>query len=130
MKREKIVYLKEVKEIDYCGSKIIHSKLEEFEFPFKIEQTSTKHNLESCDECKKTHLQLKYEFKDRLKKFPNCCKEHSKLIELKGFAVGNYSDVDKWSADKIMFSYHHFLEWLDDDNWYEEIKVWRTIFIE
>ena len=109
MKRHKTFYIDKINEIEYCGSNIYQLIGGEFEFPFKINATTTTHNLETCDECNKFHKELIKEFSIRAKKFPKCCPLHSKLFELKEFSLGNYTEVAKWSADKIIFSIHHYI---------------------
>lgn len=121
MHRHKTFYVNEVKEIEVCGSKLLSMTGGEFENPFPVKPTVTDHNLENCESCNKYHKNLIKEFQEKVNKFPNCCEHHKKLFQISEFAVGNYSDVPKWSADKIMFSHHHFMHWIDKEEWYNEI---------
>ncbi|MBO0324133.1 hypothetical protein J0X14_17620 [Muricauda sp. CAU 1633] len=130
MERKITFFAESLEEMDYCGSKLLQAKGGIFEFPFKVEPTLTKHNLLNCQDCKNHYDKLIQGFNDTLKRFPNCCSSHSKLINLGEFAVGNYSDSAIWSADKIMFSYHHFLEFIDNDEWYKEITDYFEYCIE
>ena len=130
MDRKKTFYITKTSEIEFCGEKLIHVEGGEFEFPFQVKSTKTKHSLENCKDCQETHKLLISEFAERAKKFPKCCKNHSKLFEIPEFVVGNYQEVPKWAADKIMFSYHHFMEWIDHDSWYREITDYFEYCIE
>ncbi len=121
MHRHKIFYINKVKEIEFCDTKVLSITGGEFEIPFPVKPTKTDHNLENCDSCMSHHNLLISEFQEKVDKFPNCCEHHKKLFQLPEFAIGNYSDVPKWSADKIMFSYHHFMHWIDKEEWYNEI---------
>ena len=130
MQRHKTFYIDKINEIEYCESKIMYLSGSEFEIPFPVERTETDHTLENCETCADHHQSLISEFQAKLDKFPNCCTDHNNLLQLKEFAVGNFSEVPKWSADKIMFSYHHFLHWIDKDEWYEEITQFFNYCIE
>ena len=130
MHRNKTLYIDSIKEIEYCGSKMLYLTGGEFEFPFKVNPTKTEHNLDNCEPCNNHHKLLIKEFSERVNSFPNCCKFHSNVVKIPEFALGNYGDVAEWSADKVMFSFHHFRENINNSNWYNEIVSYFEYCIE
>ncbi len=121
MNRHKMFYIDVVKEIDYCGTKIHYFEGSVYEKPFPVKRSETKHTLENCENCTSHYNLLIKEFGDYLQKFPNCCEYHRNLNKLSVFKYSDFLDAPKWSAQKIMYSYHHFMEWIDEENWYNEI---------
>lgn len=119
-------YVNKVTEFEYCDSKMVFLEGGKYEKPFHVKPTDTDHNLSNCDNCKAHHETLLKEFTEKLEKFPDCCEAHSNLPRLKEFSKEHFKDSPIMVADAIMFSYHHFLHYLDQEDWYNEI----TSYIE
>lgn len=130
MKRNKTFLVNEIKEYQYCGGVAFQLNGGEYEIPFKVEKTKTKHDLSNCPNCSTLHKDLVHQFKEKLEKFPNCCKPHQKLNTLNLFSKDDFSRVPEWSADKILFAYHHFIEYIDRYDWYSEITQYVQYCIE
>jgi hypothetical protein len=130
MLRHKTFYIDKIEELEYCDSKILYLTGGEYEIPFTVEPSVTEHNLENCEGCKNHHSLLLSEFKEKLNIFPNCCDGHRKLAFLKEFKKDDYATAPLWCANKIMHSYHHFMQHIDSDEWYDEITIYFEYCIE
>lgn len=130
MIRHKTFYIDKIEELEYCDSKILCLTGGEYEIPFTIEPSETDHNLDNCEGCKKHHSLLVSEFEEKLNIFPNCCDGHRKLARLKEFDKKDFLKAPEWCSDKIMYSYHHFMQHIDSDEWYEEITSYFEYCIE
>ena len=130
MQRNKTFLVNEIKEYQYCGGVAFQFNGGEYEVPFKVEKTKTKHDLSNCPNCNSLHKELVDQFKKKLENFPNCCKPHQRLNTLSLFNKDDFSSVPEWSADKILFAYHHFIEYIDSDDWYSEITHYIEYCIE
>lgn len=121
MNRNKTFFIDSVKEYCFLDSKFLYAQGRDYEIPFSTEPTDGEHSLDSCENCRKQRQILIEEISISFKKFPNCCKHHAKLAELEIFDKKDYEDLPTMIADKIMFSYHHVINNLDNDDWYEDI---------
>jgi len=102
-------------------SKYLELKGGAYETPFATNPTKGKHSLESCENCRKLQKSLINEISEKLEEFPNCCDYHKKLIELDFFKKEDYKDIANITANKVIYVYHHIINYLDEDDWYNEI---------
>lgn len=130
MNRNKTLLIDTVKEYCFLDSKFIQLVGGQYEIPFAIEPTEGEHSLDSCKECRKHRLLLIEELTEDFEKFPNCCKYHTKLVELPLFNKNDYEGIPTMIADKIMFSYHHIINNLENDDWYEDIADYLEYNLE
>ncbi|WP_281777809.1 hypothetical protein [Croceibacter atlanticus] len=107
---------------DVCGSEMIYLKGSAYEKPFPIQYfPNPEHNLDNCEGCKNTHQKILKEVGDYFKDFPNCCERHKNLKKHSLFKRDDFKDLAKMVADKVIYTHHHILNNLDQDNWEEEI---------
>ena len=120
-KRHKTFLYNAVEEHCFLDSKFLHLKGGEYEVPFETEPTEGKHNLESCEGCRNNWQKIFDELEEKFDRFPNCCEYHSKLNNLDFFNKEDFKEIAKSTANKILFTYHHIINHLDDENWYDDI---------
>ena len=132
MKRNKLFLINDLKKHSYSFLKnpVFEAQGSEYEVPFATEPTEGNHSLESCENCRKHRLELIVDFKERLKEFPNCCDYHKNLSNKYFFDKKDYKNIDTITANKIMYSYHHILNNLDNDDWYNNIITYLNYNIE
>lgn len=123
-------YVSEIREVDYCDTKLIYFSGNNYREPVSVDATTTDHNIETCKGCKKHHQLLIEEVIKKLDEFPNCCKKHSNLLKYKEFKKSDFKDSPLQYANKIMFSFSHILQNLDDENWYDEITNYIEYCVE
>ncbi|WP_282043314.1 hypothetical protein [Winogradskyella flava] len=121
MNRHKTFLIDSIKEYCFLDSKFVQFKGGEYEVPFETNPTDGEHTLESCKSCQKEWQRLCNELSEKFDKFPNCCKYHSKLNELNIFKKDDFKNIAESTANKIIFTYHHIINNLDEDNWYDDI---------
>lgn len=117
-------YVQNVEELQVCGTSILHFKGGRYIKPFPITKIKTKHSLESCTGCSKHYRVLVEEINQLYQKFPNCCKNHQNLLKHPEFKKTDFINTPEWCADKIMSSFHVILEFIDEENWYDEIVAY------
>lgn len=112
-----------VQKYDVCGSEMLYLKGSTYEKPFSIQYfPNEEHNLNNCSGCKNTHQKILKEVGDYFKDFPNCCDSHKNLQKNSLFKKEDFKDLAKFVADKVLYTHHHILNNLDQDNWEEEIN--------
>ncbi len=122
-------YASNIREFQFCGNLFVAFEESEYIPPFSIEKTEGKHSLESCDGCKKLHLEIMERHKDS-DKFPNCCEHHKKLPQLKEFKLFHFANFPREFANKVIFSHHHIINNIEIDNWQAEIFDYLDYVIE
>ena len=122
-------YASNLKEFKYCGNHYVTFEESEYIPPFSIEKTEGKHSLESCDNCKQLYIRFIKDFQD-YKDFPNCCEPHKKLPLLKEFELYHFANFPKEMANKIIFSHHHIINNIENDNWQTEIFDYIDYVVE
>lgn len=130
MNRNKTFYLDNMREIDFCGTQFMSFEAGAFELPFSIEPTKGNHNYDSCENCRKQKQQLIIDLKKRAGLFPFCCDEHSHLKDFEQYNKNNYIGLEEEIADKIMFTHHHIINHLEEDEWYEKITEYLEYVFE
>jgi hypothetical protein len=130
IKRQKTFLINEFKEYSYCDKKMFHATGGEYEIPFPTEKTEGPHNLESCHKCKEHHKLLIEEITIKFEKFPNCCDFHQNLNNLNLFKKEDFKNIPQVTANKIMFSYHHIINNLENEDWYVDIANYLEYTVE
>jgi len=130
MKRHKTIYLDKMQKVDFCGSQFMTFEAGTFELPFSIHPTKGDHNYESCENCRKQKQQYIKDLKKRASLFPFCCDEHSRLKDFGQYNKNNYKGLEEEIADKIMYTHHHIINHLDEDEWYEKITEYLEYVFE
>ena len=128
--RKTTYYLGDVKEIDFCGSKIFEFSGGKFEIPFSTIPALGSHSIESCKNCNESHKDLINIFQKKIDIFPNCCDYHKKLNNFAPFNKKDYENLAVSIANKIMYTYHHILNNIDADNWEKDIIDYIEYTIE
>ena len=122
-------YASNIREFQFCGNLFVAFEESEYIPPFSIEKTDGEHSLESCDNCKKLHGTIIERHKE-YKEFPNCCEYHKKLPELKEFELFHFANFPREMANKVIFSHHHIINNIENDNWQTEIFDYLDYAIE
>lgn len=130
MHRHKTLYVEKIREFDFCGNQMFSFEAGAFELPFAIKPTEGSHNYTSCKHCRSQRIQYIEDFKKRTKIFPHCCDSHSKLPKLKEFQKSHFLGREEEVTDKIMFTHHHIINHLDNDDWYENIVEYFEYVLE
>lgn len=90
--------------------------------PYPIHPTIGAHDYRKCDSCKNTHKTIVELLKKKVKKFPNCCEAHKKLLSLKEFNKSDFKDAAKQCADKVIFTCQHIINKQSSPIWQVEIS--------
>lgn len=119
---EDFFLINKIKEIEVCETKILQFSGTSFRKPTDfIREINEEHNLENCKQCKESYLAVLETFENRHKNFPNCCKYHKKLSTQSWFNVNDYLEIPQFSAEKIFYSWHLIIKFLDDKDWDNKI---------
>ena len=92
-----------------------------YALPYPIQPTTGEHDYRHCETCKANHKQMIGLLKKKVKKFPNCCDSHKRLLTLREFNRSDFKDADKQCADKVIFTYQHILNKQSSPIWKVEI---------
>lgn len=115
-------FVSKIHEMNICGKQMFSLEGSVFTAPYEIQKLDyKKHNLESCEGCRKNYLVVLDDINKQHKTFPNCCDYHKKLINQKWFKTSEFELVPKMYADKLFNSWHHILQFIEEDNWEDEI---------
>lgn len=98
--------------------------------PYRIHPTIGEHDYRKCDSCKNTHKTIVELLKKKVKKFPNCCEAHKKLLSLKDFHKSDFKDAAKLCADKVIFTCQHIINNQSSPIWQVEISEYLDKAIE
>lgn len=119
---EDIFFVNKVKIVEVCEDKYYQFTGSNFRKPTDFKRfENPRHNLQNCENCKKNHIKILESFEGKLKKFPDCCKNHSKLVTESWFNKNDYEEMPKIAADKFFYSWHFILEHIDDEDWKDTI---------
>lgn len=130
MNRHKTFIIDEVKKYNFLDTAFYELRGGDYEKPFEVLPTTGSHSLETCEPCRKQRQLLIQDLSEDLQKFPNCCIQHRKLLELNVFDINDFKDAPTMIADKVMFSYHHVINNLDNDDWFEDIADYFEYIFE
>ena len=116
--QDHLFFVQEIKEVNLCDSKVYQLIGSDYSKPTDFVRLQyEKHNLETCENCRKNYFKTISEIEERFKKFPNCCKQHKNLLEEKWFDIKDFANYPKLFTDKLYFTWHHILNFIDTDNW-------------
>ena len=107
-----------------------YGKCTYYALPYPIDPTIGEHDYRKCDSCKNTHKTIVELLKKKVKKFPNCCEAHKKLLSLKDFHKADFKDAAKQCADKVIFTYQHIINKQSSPIWQIEISEYIDKAIE
>ena len=132
MKRNKLFLINEFKEYKYSflKSRIVQAKGSKYEVPFVTEPTKGSHSLESCENCRKQRSLIIEDVNKKIKKFPNCCDYHKKLNNKDFFNKNDFNGIAEMIANKVMYSYHHIINNIDNEDWYNDIIAYLNYNVE
>ena len=129
-KRQKTFYADNLKEINFCGHKLFEFNGGVFELPYDIEPTKGDHTFENCDNCRKYRDNIIDSLKKEGDKFPYCCEWHTKLKGLKEFDFKDFKNEEINVVNKAFYCYHHSINNIENDDWFEEITNYYDYAIE
>lgn len=92
-----------------------------YALPYPIQPTTGEHDYRHCESCQANYKQMIGLLKKKVKKFPNCCDSHKRLLTLKEFNRSDFKDAAKQCADKVIFTYQHILNKQSSPIWKVEI---------
>lgn len=128
--RNKTLYVNDFQEIDICGHKMLSFDGGVFEKPYNIKRAEGEHNMENCEGCRKHHKNLIEWIKLNQEYFPNCCEGHKKAKQLKVFNISDFTGLENIIADKIMFTYQHFINHFENDDYFEDFTNYFDYVVE
>jgi len=116
-----LFFVQEIKEINLCENKIYQITGSEFSKPTDfIRLNYEKHNLKTCESCRNNCAKIYSEIEERFKNFPNCCEFHKNLLKEKWFDKKDFENTPQLYTDKLFYTWHHILNFIDTDDWKEE----------
>jgi hypothetical protein len=119
--KHKTFFVQNVDEIDICGKKIYQFSASEFSLPTDFVRLKYDHNMENCENCKEIYENTLTRLTQKFEKFPGCCAAHSRLINEDWFNRKDFELIPKLNAEKLIYTWHHILQFVDKDNWRIEI---------
>ena len=115
-------FVKNIKEIDICGNKGFYFTGTTYTKPYEIIKLNyEEHNLDNCEKCKENFTKILKEFEVKYKKFPNCCEYHKNLLNAKWFNQNDFAGAPQLFTDRLFYSWHHILNFIEKENWEQEI---------
>lgn len=131
MINDSIIFVKSINEISVCDSKILYFTGTTFSRPTDFKRIeSEKHNHKTCKNCASSYKKTLERLQDRYSKFPNCCDYHKKLITETWFQRNDFDNIPKLTTDKVFYSWDFVNEFIDNQNWEEEITDYLSHVIE
>ena len=122
MKSIEAIYLKE-QHMKKAGDRYFsYGECTYYALPFSIKPTEGEHDYRLCDSCQETHKEIVRQLKKRVKKFPNCCETHKRLLSLKEFNRSDFRDAAEQCADKVLFTYQHIINRQSSAVWKVELS--------
>ncbi|MDJ1495154.1 hypothetical protein QNI19_19600 [Cytophagaceae bacterium DM2B3-1] len=124
-----------IKVIKFCNATFFQFSGGAFEYPFPVLPTKGEHDYNTCDACKLLQRSIVEDIKRHFKKFPNCCKLHKKLRDVKsrskeGFDKKKFGNVPQLVADKIIFTQQHIVNNIKSEQFLEEITDYIDNVVE
>ena len=130
MKSIEAIYLKE-QHMQKAGDRYFsYGECTYYALPFPIKPTEGEHDYRLCDSCQETHKEIVRQLKKRVKKFPNCCETHKRLLSLKEFNRSDFRDAAEQCADKVLFTYQHIINRQSSAVWKVELSQYIVKAIE
>lgn len=130
MKSIEAIYLKE-RHIQKAGDRYFsYGECTYYALPFSIKPTEGEHDYRLCDSCQETRKEIIRQLKKRVKKFPNCCEAHKRLLSLKEFNRSDFRDAAELCADKVLFTYQHIINRQSSAVWKVELSQYIDKAIE
>ena len=130
MNRKSTFFIDTVKEHCFLNTKVIELKGAGYKLPIKTVATKGKHSIDECENCKKQRDIIISNVSLKLEEFPSCCQYHLKLNKLEIFDKKDFINIYTSIADKVMFTYQHIINNLDNDDWYEDISDYLEYTLE
>ncbi|CDF80439.1 hypothetical protein BN863_27270 [Formosa agariphila KMM 3901] len=123
MKPTQLIIGGKIKAVNYSflDKPIFTAEVDSYSLPYPVEPTKGKHILENCNDCRNNRLILIDEINSKFKDFPNCCELHKNLNDKNFFNKNDYVGIAEMIADKVLFTYQHIINNIDNDDWYDEI---------
>lgn len=130
MKSIEAIYLKE-QHMQKAGDRYFsYGECTYYALPFSIKPTEGEHDYRLCDSCQETRKEIIRQLKKRVKKFPNCCEAHKRLLSLKEFNRSDFRDAAELCADKVLFTYQHIINRQSSAVWKVELSQYIVKAIE
>lgn len=107
--------------MEVCGQKIWHVLGSEFSLPTDFQRLQYDHNMENCENCKATYENELARLTKKFERFPLCCAAHSRLANEKWFNRKDFESVPSLNAEKLIYTYHHILQFVYNDRWRQEV---------
>ena len=130
MKKIKALYLIDCREAKSGYRTFPYGEATFYAMPYPVSPTHGEHDYRHCETCLNHHKQIINLLKKKVKKFPNCCELHSKLLSLKEFNRSDYRDAAKQCADKVIYTYQHILNNQSSPVWKIEISKYLNEIID
>jgi|GEM_PF-1241763 len=119
--KHKTLFVENFNEIDVCGGKMLQLSVSEFSLPTDFIRLEYGHNMDNCENCKETYENTLIALTQKFEKFPVCCAAHNRLVNEDWFNRKEFEGIPKLTAEKLIFSWHHILQFIDKEEWRGEI---------
>lgn len=115
-------FINSFEKLDFCGTEIYSFKGGKYTLPYDIVKLEYKgHKHQDCKGCTLNYTKILNDLSIYHSKFPNCCDVHKKLSNQKWFIEKDFENVPLFYAEKLFCSWDHILNFIDTDEWEEEI---------
>ncbi|KAA5540142.1 hypothetical protein [Adhaeribacter rhizoryzae] len=119
---ENTFFVNKIDEIEICEGKFYRLSGSSLTRPTDFTRIENeKHNLDSCEHCKKYYQIVLRSFEKRFERFPYCCNPYKKLLKYSWFNKNDYLSAPKLATEKIFHTWNFILKYIDEPNWEEEI---------
>lgn len=119
--KDHLFFVQNFQEIDVCGSKMYQFTGSDYSQSTDFTRLTYDHNLDTCESCRKNHATTLSEITERFNRFPTCCVPHSRLLNEKWFNLKDFDNTPRLYTDKLYYTWHHVLHFIEKDNWRDEI---------
>lgn len=126
----KTFYINEVEKIDFCGQTMLMFRGSNFALPYNIIASDGNHSYKTCSGCLGTKKSVMVDLGKMRTKFPNCCEGHARLVSFGKYKELDFDNLEEPTADKVMFTYHHVVNNIENDNWFTDITDYISYAID
>lgn len=131
MINDSLIFVKSIDEISVCDSKLLYFTGSTFSRPTDFKRIECEiHNHKTCKNCSVAYKTFLKRHQKRYLQFPDCCDYHRRLIGETWFKRNDFDNVPELTTDKVFYTWDFINEFIDQENWNEEITDYFSHVIE